>query len=138
MKDKKFRTLWENTKKKCCLKKFLELDKFAKYGSISVLAIAILTQSYNVVIAKNFILSFISLLFNLFFLLIVLLKLDIVKMNILKPFINYSLRFLIFLFLLNSFIYLFIDSWVYQFVYAPINLLGAYFIFLLLKKDSIS
>ncbi|MFV7789750.1 hypothetical protein ACNSOP_06180 [Aliarcobacter lanthieri] len=137
MKEKRFRSLWETTKKKCCIKKFLELENVAKYGSISVLVIAIFSQVYNLIISKDFNLSLISLLINIFFLIIVLIKLNIIKLFIKKDFINYSLIFLIFILLLNFFMYLFVDSWLYQYVYAPINLIGAYFIFLLLKKDSI-
>ncbi|MBL3520540.1 hypothetical protein [Aliarcobacter lanthieri] len=137
MKEKRFRSLWETTKKKCCIKKFLELENVAKYGSISVLVIAIFSQVYNLIISKDFNLSLISLLINIFFLIIVLIKLNIIKLFIKKYFINYSLIFLIFILLLNFFMYLFVDSWLYQYVYAPINLIGAYFIFLLLKKDSI-
>ncbi|RBQ27490.1 hypothetical protein [Arcobacter sp. CECT 9188] len=137
MREKRFRSLWETTKKKCCIKKFLELENVAKYGSISVLVIAIFSQVYNLIISKDFILSLISLLINIFFLIIVLIKLNIIKLFIKKYFINYSLIFLIFILLLNFFMYLFVYSWLYQYVYAPINLIGAYFIFLLLKKDSI-
>ncbi|WP_418179300.1 hypothetical protein ACNSOO_11705 [Aliarcobacter lanthieri] len=137
MTEKRFRSLWETTKKKCCIKKFLELENVAKYGSISILVIAIFSQVYNLIISKDFNLSLISLLINIFFLIIVLIKLNIIKLFIKKDFINYSLIFLIFILLLNFFMYLFVDSWVYQYVYAPINLIGAYFIFLLLKKDSI-
>ncbi|WP_418180165.1 hypothetical protein ACNSOL_08250 [Aliarcobacter lanthieri] len=137
MKEKRFRSLWETTKKKCCIKKFLELENIVKYGSISVLVIAIFSQVYNLMISKDFILSLISLLINIFFLIIVLIKLNIIKLFIKKYFINYSLIFLIFILLLNFFMYLFVDTWLYQYVYAPINLIGAYFIFLLLKKDSI-
>ncbi|WP_026803235.1 hypothetical protein [Aliarcobacter lanthieri] len=137
MTEKRFRSLWETTKKKCCIKKFLELENVAKYGSISILVIAILSQVYNLIISKDFNLSLISLLINIFFLIIVLIKLNIIKLFIKKDFINYSLIFLIFILLLNFFMYLFVDSWLYQYVYAPINLIGAYFIFLLLKKDSI-
>ncbi|QKF58579.1 hypothetical protein ACN2EN_02750 [Aliarcobacter lanthieri] len=137
MTEKRFRSLWETTKKKCCIKKFLELENVAKYGSISILVIAIFSQVYNLIISKDFNLSLISLLINIFFLIIVLIKLNIIKLFIKKDFINYSLIFLIFILLLNFFMYLFVDSWLYQYVYAPINLIGAYFIFLLLKKDSI-
>jgi len=136
MKKKKFRVLWEETKKKCCIKEFLELENLAKYGPISVLLIVILIQSYNILIDKDFALSIISILINLFFLLIVLIKLDIIKMDILKPYLNYALKLLIFIFLLNFIMYVLSNDWIYQCVYAPINFISAYFIFLLLNFEA--
>jgi len=136
MKKKKFRMLWEETKKKCCIKEFLELENLAKYGPISVLLIVILIQAYNIAIAKDFTISLISILINLFFLLIVLIKLNIIKIDILKPYLNYALKLLIFIFLLNFIMYILIDNWLYQYVYAPINFIGAYFIFLLLNFEA--
>jgi len=136
MKKKKFRTLWEETKKKCCIKEFLDLENLAKYGPISTLLIVILIQSYNIIIDKDFALSLISILVNLFFLLIVLVKLNIIKMDILKPYLNYALKLLISIFLLNFIMYILTDNLLYQCVYALINFIGAYFIFLLLKFDA--
>jgi|GEM_PF-1146784 len=136
MKKKKFRALWEETKKKCCIKEFLELENLAKYGPISILLIVILIQSYNIIIDKDFKLSLISILINLFFLLIVLIKLDIIKIDTLKPYLNYALKLLIFIFLLNFIMYILTDDLLYQCVYAPINFIGAYFIFLLLNFEA--
>ena len=138
MKKKKFRTLWAEARKKCCVKNFFELDFLAKYGSIAVIIFFILLQSYNITVDENFSLVFISILINLFFLLIVLIKVEIIKLDFLKLYVNSSLKFMIFIFLLNFGLYLFVNSMIYNYVYAPISLLGAYFIFLLLKKDELN
>ncbi|MBK6303132.1 MAG: hypothetical protein IPF43_04200 [Arcobacter sp.] len=61
-----------------------------------------------------------------------------IKINFLNIYVESSLKFLIFIYILNSFLYLFINNSVYSYIYAPINLFGAYFIFLLLKKEDIS
>ncbi len=60
-----------------------------------------------------------------------------IKIDFLNTYVESSLKFLIFIYILNSFLYLFINNSVYSYIYAPINLFGAYFIFLLLKKDDI-
>ena len=134
---KKFNTLLPKSKKKCCLLKFIDFEPIVKYGSIFIILLSIFIQSSNIIQYKNLILSIFSLFFNLFFLLIILQKLEIIKIDFLNIYIKSSLQFLIFIYILNSFLYLFVDSSVYSYIYAPINLFGAYFIFLLLRKDDI-
>ncbi|AXK49420.1 hypothetical protein CRU87_04835 [Aliarcobacter trophiarum LMG 25534] len=134
---KRFQTLLPESKKKCCFLKFIDFEPIVKYGSISIILLSIFIQSSNIIQNKNSILSIFSLFFNLFFLLIILQKLEMIKINFLNIYIKSSLQFLIFIYILNSFLYLFVDNSIYSYIYAPINLFGAYFIFLLLKKDEI-
>jgi len=61
-----------------------------------------------------------------------------IKIDFLNIYVESSLKFLIFIYLINSILYLFINNSIYSYIYAPLNLFGAYFIFLLLKKDDIS
>lgn len=136
MRRKKFRTLWAKSRKECCLKKFFDLHFLAKYGSIFIVLLAILLQAYNIILGENFALSFISLLFNLSFLLVILVKLKVIKMDFLLVYLDSMLKLIIFIFLLNSILYIFVDSIVYNYFFAPINFLGAYFIFLLLKQEA--
>ena len=135
---KKFKTLLPTLKKRCCFLKFIDFEPIVKYGSIFIILVSIFIQSSNIIQNKNQILSIFSLLFNLFFLLIILQKLEMIKIYFLNIYIKSSLQFLIFIYILNSFLYLFINNSVYSYVYAPINLFGAYFIFLLLRKEDIT
>ncbi|PRM90166.1 hypothetical protein CJ671_04115 [Aliarcobacter cryaerophilus] len=135
---KKFNTLLPTLKKRCCFLKFIDFEPIVKYGSIFIILVSIFIQSSNIIQNKNLILSIFSLLFNLFFLLIILQKLEMIKIDFLNIYIKSSLQFLIFIYILNSFLYLFINNSVYSYVYAPINLFGAYFIFLLLRKEDIT
>ncbi|MFA7085714.1 hypothetical protein CJ672_07625 [Arcobacter cryaerophilus gv. occultus] len=135
---KKFNTLLPTLKKRCCFLKFIDFEPIVKYGSIFIILVSIFIQSSNIIQNKNQILSIFSLLFNLFFLLIILQKLEMIKIYFLNIYIKSSLQFLIFIYILNSFLYLFINNSVYSYVYAPINLFGAYFIFLLLRKEDIT
>lgn len=136
MKEKKFKTLLP-TRRKCCLKNFLKLEFLAKYGSITVIIFFTLLQSYNITKGENFSLVFISILINIFFLFIVLIKIDFIKIDFFKIYVDSFLKFIIFAFLLNFVMYLFVDNIFYKYLYAPISFLGAYFTFLLLKKDSL-
>lgn len=135
---KKFKTLLPIAKKKCCFLKFIDFEPIVKYGSIFIILVSIFIQSSNIIQNKNLLLSIFSLFFNLFFLLIILQKLEMIKIDFLNIYVESSLKFLIFIYILNSFLYLFINNSVYSYIYAPINLFGAYFIFLLLKKEDIS
>ncbi|PRM94155.1 hypothetical protein [Aliarcobacter cryaerophilus] len=135
---KKFNTLLPTLKKRCCFLKFIDFEPIVKYGSIFIILVSIFIQSSNIIQNKNLILSIFSLFFNLFFLLIILQKLEMIKIDFLNIYIKSSLQFLIFIYILNSFLYLFINNSVYSYVYAPINLFGAYFIFLLLRKEDIT
>lgn len=134
MKEKK-RILWP--KSKCCLKKFLDLEFLAKYGSIAIIIGSIAIQSLNIVENKNFELSFFSIIINLFFLVVVLTKLEIIKIDSLEKYLDNLLKIMIFIFLLNFVAYLFANDLIQNYVYAPLSFLGAYFFFLLLYKKSI-
>ena len=134
MKDKKFRLLWPTSK--CCLKKFFELEFLAKYGSISVVLIFIAIQVFNIVQGENYQTSFTSLIINLFFLVVVLTKLEYLRIEQLKKYIDTILKIMIFIFLLNSVAYLQAEV-SYKYAITRLSFFGAYFIFLLLKKDSI-
>ncbi|WP_323665076.1 hypothetical protein [Aliarcobacter butzleri] len=134
MKEKR-RILWP--KSKCCLKKFLDLQFLAKYGSIAIIIGSIAVQSLNIVENKNFELSFFSIIINLFFLVVVLTKLEIIKIDSLEKYLDNLLKIMIFIFLLNFVAYLFANDLIQNYVYAPLSFLGAYFFFLLLYKKSI-
>ncbi|MCG3702832.1 hypothetical protein N5T96_00250 [Aliarcobacter butzleri] len=134
MKEKR-RILWP--KSKCCLKKFLDLEFLAKYGSIAIIIGSIAVQSLNIVENKNFELSFFSIIINLFFLVVVLTKLEIIKIDSLEKYLDNLLKIMIFIFLLNFVAYLFANDLIQNYVYAPLSFLGAYFFFLLLYKKSI-
>ena len=134
MKEKR-RILWP--KSKCCLKKFLDLEFLARYGSIAIIIGSIAIQSLNIVENKNFELSFFSIIINLFFLAVVLTKLEIIKIDSLEKYLDSLLKIMIFIFLLNFVAYLFANDLIQNYVYAPLSFLGAYFFFLLLYKKSI-
>lgn len=134
MKEKR-RILWP--KSKCCLKKFLDLEFLAKYGSIAVIIGSIAVQSLNIIENKNFELSFFSIIINLFFLVVVLTKLEIIKIDSLEKYLDSLLKIMIFIFLLNFVAYLFANDLIQNYVYAPLSFFGAYFFFLLLYKKSI-
>ena len=134
MKEKR-RILWP--KSKCCLKKFLDLEFLARYGSIAIIIGSIAVQSLNIVENKNFELSFFSIIINLFFLVVVLTKLEIIKIDSLEKYLDNLLKIMIFIFLLNFVAYLFANDLIQNYVYAPLSFLGAYFFFLLLYKKSI-
>lgn len=134
MKEKR-RILWP--KSKCCLKKFLDLKFLAKYGSIAIIIGSIAVQSLNIIENKNFELSFFSIIINLFFLVVVLTKLEIIKIDSLEKYLDSLLKIMIFIFLLNFVAYLFANDLIQNYVYAPLSFLGAYFFFLLLYKKSI-
>ncbi|QEZ89724.1 hypothetical protein [Aliarcobacter cibarius] len=136
MKTKKFRLLWPTSK--CCLKKFLDLQFLAKYGSIIVVLMFISIQVVNIINLKNYEASFFSLLVNLFFLIVVLTKLEYLKIDVLNKYIDTTLKIMIFIFFLNFIAYLGVEEgFIYRYVIAPMSFLGSYFIFLLLKKESI-
>lgn len=116
---------------KCCLKKFYDLDIISKYGSIFIISIILLSQVFNIVIGYNYKMSFFSMIINTFFLVVVLVKLDIIKINILVKYINSILNFMIVIFILNFFGYLLSDTQIHNYFFAPLSFLGAYCIFLL-------
>lgn len=135
MKNKKFRLLWPTSK--CCLKKFLDLQLLAKYGPIVVITMFIAIQVVNIFNFKDYAVSFFSLIVNLFFLVVILTKLEYLKIDALNKYVDTTLKIMIFVFLLSFIAYLGTDSFFYKYIASTLSFLGAYFIFLLLKKESI-
>lgn len=134
MKEEKFKTRSFSTHRKYCPNNFIDIDKISKYGSIFSILVAILIQCINIATGKNFNIAFSSILFNLFFLLIILQKTNIINISLLDIYVSSSLKLLFALFLINSLIYIFVDDRIYNFIYAPLSFFGAYFIFLLIKS----
>lgn len=120
----------------CCLKKFIDLDTIAKYGSIITISIILLSQIFNVYIGYNYRMSFFSMIINIFFLIVVLQKLEMIKLNILEEQVNSILKFIIFIFIVNFFAYMVSSVPLHNYFFAPISFLGAYFIFILLMNNS--
>jgi hypothetical protein len=135
IKKKKFKLLWP--KSNCCLKKFLDLELISKYGSISVIFIMILSQVFNIIMQESsYTLAFLSMIINTLFLIVILTKLEIIKISILEKYLNTILKIIIFIFILNFFGYLTSSLAIYNYVLAPISFLGAYFVFLLLLNKN--
>ncbi|RWS49731.1 hypothetical protein CKA56_07870 [Arcobacter venerupis] len=131
MKNKKKRLLWSISN--CCFKKVIDLDIIAKYGSIIAISIILLSQILNISESNNIRMSFFSMFINIFFLLVVLNKVEILKLTIFEEQMNSILKFIIFVFVLNFFAYLISEVPIHNYFFAPVSFLGAYFIFVLLK-----
>ena len=95
---------------KCCLKKYLDIDFISKYGSLLIVLSIFLLQIYNLSIGYNFYTSLFSF------------------------FINMILKILIFVLILNFFGYWLSQVGLFNYIFAPISLLGAYLVFMLLIK----
>lgn len=132
MQKKKKKLLWPISN--CCLKKFSDLDSISKYGSILVILLFLLFQVFNVAIGYKYEMSFVSMIINTFFLVVILTKLGILKIAILEKPMNSILKFMIFVFILNFFAYLTSNIQLHNYFFAPVSFLGAYFIFLLQAK----
>lgn len=131
MKNKKKRLLWSISN--CCFKKVIDLDIIAKYGSITAISIILLSQILNISESNNIRMSFFSMFINIFFLVVVLNKVEILKLTIFEEQMNGILKFIIFIFVLNFFAYLISEVPIHNYFFAPVSFLGAYFIFVLLK-----
>jgi hypothetical protein len=131
MRNKKKRVLWSISN--CCFKKVIDLDIIVKYGSITSISIIFLSQILNIIEGNNIRISFFSMFINIFFLVVVLNKLEILKLTIFEEQINNILKFIIFVFVLNFFAYLISDVPIHNYFFAPVSFFGAYFIFVLLK-----
>lgn len=118
---------------KCCLKKFYDLDLISKYGSIIIISFILLTQVYNIIIGQDVSSSFFSMIINLFFLVAILTKVEIIKVNILEKQLDTILKVIIFVFILDFFGYMSSTNEIYNYLFAPMSFWGAYFVFLLLK-----
>lgn len=131
MRNKKKRVLWSISN--CCFKKVIDLDIIVKYGSITSISIIFLSQILNIIEGNNIRISFFSMFINIFFLVVVLNKVEILKLTIFEEQINNILKFIIFVFVLNFFAYLISDVPIHNYFFAPVSFFGAYFIFVLLK-----
>lgn len=119
---------------KCCLKKFYDLDIVSKYGSITVVSILILNQLFNIFMRENITMSIFSLFVNLFFLAIILTKLNMIKLSLFEEKIDSLLKLILFVLILNFFGYLLSTEEIHNYFFAPLSFLGAYFILLLLLR----
>ena len=130
MRKKKFNLLVPLSK--CCLKKFYDLEKISKYGSITVISIIMFYQVFNIFIGNNIGISLFSFFINLFFLIIILRKLGMIKISLFDKKLTLILKFIIVVLILNSFGYLFSSEELHKYFFAPISFLGAYFVLLLI------
>lgn len=119
---------------KCCLKKFYDLDIISKYGSITVISIIIFYQLFNIVIGNNIRMALFSFFINLFFLVIILRKLEMIKISLFDEKLGLMLKIIIVVLILNFFGYLFSSEELHNYFFAPISFLGAYFVLLLILK----
>lgn len=119
---------------KCCLKKYLDMDLISKYGSLLSILSIFLLQMYNLYIGYNFYASLFSFFINGIFLLAVLVKIEFITLKRIEPYVNTILKVLIFVLVLNFFGYWLSEISLFNYIFAPISLLGAYFVFMLLIK----
>lgn len=131
MKKSKLRILWPISN--CCLKKFNDLDTIAKYGSIFIVVLILLSQVFNIVIEYNIRSSIFSVIMNIFFLVVILSKLGMIKVSILEEKVDSILKFIILVLILDFLGYVVSPNPIYNYLFAPISFLGAYFIFILLR-----
>ncbi len=131
MKKNRLKTLLPISK--CCLKKFYDLDLIAKYGAIFIISFILVSQIYNIVIEYNIRSSFFSMIINLFFLVAVLTKVEIIKVAILEEQLDNILKVIIFVLLLNFLGYMVSSEEIHNYLFAPMSFFGAYFVFILLK-----
>lgn len=109
----------------------IELDVVIKYGSIIVPFIMLFSQIFNVQMGINVNLSLISIFINIFFLMVVLTKLEILVFSFLQESMDKILKIMILVFILNSVAYFLSTIQIHNYFFAPLNFLGAYFIFML-------
>ncbi len=118
---------------KCCLKKFYDLDLIAKYGSIFIIIFILLSQIVNIIIGQDIKTSLFSVIINLFFLVAILTKVDMIKVTILEEQLDNILKVIIFVLLLNFLGYMVSSEEIHNYIFAPISFFGAYLVFILLK-----
>ena len=119
---------------KCCLKKYLDIDLISKYGSLLIVLSIFLLQIYYLFIGYNFYTSLFSFFVNGFFLFAVLVKTEFISFDKIQPYLNIILKVLIFVLVLNFFGYWLSQIGLFTYIFAPISLLGAYLVFMLLIK----
>lgn len=118
---------------KCCLKKFYDLDLIAKYGSIFIISFILLIQIFNIVIGHDIKTSIFSAIINLFFLVAILTKVEIIKVTILEKQLDNILKVIIFVLILNFLGYMLSSLEIYNYIFSPMSFFGAYFVFILLR-----
>lgn len=128
-KKKNYKLLWPTSK--CCLKKKIDLDVVVKHGSIIVLLMMISSQLLNILLKQNLMMSLVSIVVNIYFLMAVLTKLEIINFSIFSQNLDKVFKFMFWIFLLNSFAYFVSRVQIHNYLFAPLNFLGAYFIFVL-------
>ena len=118
---------------KCCLKKFYDLDLIAKYGSIFIISFILLIQIFNIVIGHDIKTSIFSTIINLFFLVAILTKVEMIKVTILEKQIDNILKVIIFVLILNFLGYMLSSLEIHNYIFSPMSFFGAYFVFILLR-----
>jgi hypothetical protein len=118
---------------KCCLKRFYDLDLIAKYGSIFIITFILLSQIFNILIGQDIKTSLFSVIINLFFLVAILTKVEMIKVTILEEQLDNILKVIIFVLLLNFLGYMVSSEEIHNYIFAPISFFGAYLVFILLK-----
>ncbi len=86
---------------KCCLKRFYDLDLIAKYGSIFIISFILLSQIFNILNGQDIKTSLFSVIINLFFLVAILTKVEMIKVTILEEQLDNILKIIIFVLFLN-------------------------------------
>ena len=132
-KKRDYKLLWPSSK--CCLKKRVDLDTIVKYGSILVFLFMISSQLLNIILKQNLMMSFISLFVNIYFFIAILTKLEIVRFSIFADNMKKVLKIMFWVLLLNSLAYFVSNVQIHNYLFAPLNFLGAYFIFVLSKTE---
>lgn len=118
---------------KCCLKRFYDLDLIAKYGSIFIISFILLSQIFNILMGQDIKTSLFSVIINLFFLVAILTKVEMIKVTILEEQLDNILKVIIFVLFLNFLGYMVSSEEIHNYLFAPISFFGAYLVFVLLK-----
>lgn len=118
---------------KCCLKRFYDLDLIAKYGSIFIISFILLSQIFNIIMGQDIKTSLFSVIINLFFLVAILTKVEMIKVTILEEQLDNILKVIIFVLFLNFLGYMVSSEGIHNYLFAPISFFGAYLVFVLLK-----
>ena len=128
-KKRDYKLLWPSSK--CCLKRMIDLDTVVKYGSITVFLMMISSQLLNIVLKQDLMLSVVSMVINIYFLMAVLTRLEIFSFSIFAENLDKVLKIIFWVLLLNSLAYFVSNVQIHNYLFAPLNFLGAYFIFVL-------
>jgi len=93
------------------------------------------SQLLNIILKQNLMMSFISLFVNIYFFMAILTKLEIVRFSIFADNMKKVLKIMFWVLLLNSLAYFVSNVQIHNYLFAPLNFLGAYFIFVLSKTE---